>query len=295
MNLRFVEAFYWVVTFKSFTRAAEKLYLTQSAISSRITALEEEVGTLLIDRKEKQVKLTSAGLRFLKHAERLLEIQRIVRSELNASHVLTDTLRIGVIESVLHSWLIPLITHLRQAYPELEFELTVETTPMLVEHMQRGALDLIWSTMPVATPGFRTRALPAFDMVFVRQRKRGVSKSMSLEQIAQHELLTFQRGSQPYVALLDLLKDRGHQPVKLHSVSSISAMLKLLQGGFGIATLPRLAAENFLNTYSLQIIECDQHLPPLPVHASYRIDPDSDALKHVAISAIDFAVASSGG
>ena len=64
MNLRFVEAFYWVATLKSVTRAAEKLHLTQSAMSSRIAALEQELGAVLLDRRDKQLSLTVAGLRF---------------------------------------------------------------------------------------------------------------------------------------------------------------------------------------------------------------------------------------
>ena len=65
MNLRFVEAFYWVASLKSISRAAEKLHLTQSAMSSRISPLEEELGVLLLDRGDKQFKLTAAGARFL--------------------------------------------------------------------------------------------------------------------------------------------------------------------------------------------------------------------------------------
>lgn len=53
MNLRFVEAFYWLVTLRSVTRAAEKLHLTQSTMSSRVAALEQELGTLLLDRRAK--------------------------------------------------------------------------------------------------------------------------------------------------------------------------------------------------------------------------------------------------
>ena len=54
MNLRFVEAFYWAASLKSVTRAAEKLFITQSALSSRIASLEEELGVLLLDRRDKQ-------------------------------------------------------------------------------------------------------------------------------------------------------------------------------------------------------------------------------------------------
>ena len=61
MNLRFVEDFYWVASLKSSSRAADKLFLNQSAMSSRIATLEEEQGVLLLDRRDNQFKLIAAG------------------------------------------------------------------------------------------------------------------------------------------------------------------------------------------------------------------------------------------
>jgi DNA-binding transcriptional LysR family regulator len=84
MNLRFVEAFYWVASLKSISRAAQKLFLTQSAMSSRIATLEEELGVLLLDRTDKQFKLTGAGTRFLVHANKLLELQRDIKTEMGS-------------------------------------------------------------------------------------------------------------------------------------------------------------------------------------------------------------------
>ena len=84
MNLRFVEAYHWAVALKSVTRAAEKLHVTQSALSSRIAALEEELDVLLLDRRDKQFRLTAAGVRFARHAERLLNLQREIRAELGS-------------------------------------------------------------------------------------------------------------------------------------------------------------------------------------------------------------------
>lgn len=107
MNLRFVEAFYWVASLKSISRAAEKLFLTQSAMSSRIATLEEELGILLLDRRDKQFKLTVAGTRFLVYAQRLLDLQREVKAEMGSGAPMAVAMRIGAIESVLHSWLIP--------------------------------------------------------------------------------------------------------------------------------------------------------------------------------------------
>ena len=79
MNLRFVEAFHWAASLRSITRAAEKLHITQSALSSRIATLEEELGVVLLDRRDKQFRLTVAGQRFQTLAQRLLDVQRQVK------------------------------------------------------------------------------------------------------------------------------------------------------------------------------------------------------------------------
>jgi DNA-binding transcriptional LysR family regulator len=288
MNLRFVEAFYWVGTFKSITRAAEKLYLTQPGVSSRIQALEEELGVILIDRREKQqLRLTAAGLRLMSYAERLLMLQRDLRDELGSGIPAAANLRIGAIESVLHTWLIPLIEDLRQGNPELELELTVETTPVLVEQIRRGNLDLIFAALPVSGDGIRSRTLPSLELVFVGRGPAG--RPWTLAEIAEHEVLTFQRGSQPQVALTDMFKAARIEPKKVHTVSSISAMVKLLEGGFGIATLPRPAAEALINQLpDFSILNSDIPLAPLPLHGSYRNDPTSSTIDEVLSRALNF-------
>jgi DNA-binding transcriptional LysR family regulator len=151
MNLRFVEAFYWVATLKSVSRAAEKLFLTQSAMSARVAALEEELGVLLLDRRDKQFRLTVAGSRFVSYSQKLLELQREIKTEMGSGMALSASLRIGAIESVLHSWLIPWIEKLRVEQPGLELELTVETTPVLMDQVQRGAQDIVFAALRAAS------------------------------------------------------------------------------------------------------------------------------------------------
>jgi DNA-binding transcriptional LysR family regulator len=209
VNLRFVEAFYWVVSLKSVSRAAEKLFITQSAMSSRIAALEEELGVLLLDRRERQFRLTVAGARFFTYAQRLLDLQREVKAELGGGTARAVSLRIGAIESVLHSWLIEWVRHMRAANPAFELELTVETTPVLVEQVKRGALDLAIAALPSAGEGLRTRALPPMEMVFVGHAELHRKRRYALADLAGGDLLTFQRGSQPHVALVDLFRRAG--------------------------------------------------------------------------------------
>ncbi|MGE0349999.1 LysR family transcriptional regulator [Hydrogenophaga sp.] len=291
MNLRFVEAFYWVASLKSVTRAADKLFLTQSAMSSRIAALEEELGVLLLDRRDKQFRLTVAGARFFTYAQRLLELQREAKSEMGSGAALAVSLRIGAIESVLHSWLIPWIEKLRADHPALALELTVETTPILVEQVQRGTQDIVFAALPAAADGVRSHSLPPMEMVFIGHAQRHRKRRYTLEALSAMELLTFQRGSHPHVALLDLFRQEGVEPGRVHTISSISAMVQLVQGGFGVATLPLNAVRRMHNSPDLRALACDHPLQPLPIHASYRTDPTNDAVETVLKSALGFVEA----
>lgn len=294
MNLRFVEAFYWVASLKSVTRAADKLFLTQSAMSSRIAALEEELGVLLLDRRDKQFRLTIAGARFFTYAQRLLELQREVKAEMGSGAALAVSLRIGAIESVLHSWLIPWIEKLRADHPSLALELTVETTPILVEQVQRGTQDIVFAALPAAADGVRSRSLPPMDMVFIGNNRLHRKRRYALEELGALELLTFQKGSHPHVALLDLFRSEGLEPGRVHAISSISAMVQLVQGGFGVATLPLKAVQRMQNYPLLRTLTCASKLQPLPIHASYRTDPTNDAVETVLKSALAFVDANAG-
>ena len=288
MNLRFVEAFYWVATLKSVSRAAEKLFLTQSAMSARVAALEQELGVLLLDRRDKQFRLTVAGTRFMTYAQRLLELQREVKAEMGSGQDMVASLRIGAIESVLHSWLIPWIEKLRIEQPGLELELTVETTPVLMDQTQRGAQDIVFAALPAGGDGVRSEALTSMPMCFVGQALQHRKRSYLLTELARQELLTFQRGSQPHVALVDALRQAGVANKRIHTISSISAMAQLVQGGFGVATLPLAAANRFVEVQGLRVLKCDVELPPLPIHASYRSDPATGLAEMALKSALAF-------
>ena len=277
MNLRFVEAYYWVVTLKSVTRAAEKLHLTQSAMSSRIAALEDELGVALLDRREKQFRVTVAGERFLGYAEKLLALQREIKVELGSAVAQPVTLRVGAIESVSHSWLMAWVRNLHHTQPSLALELTIEITPVLIDQLLRGTIDIAVAAAPSNASGVRTLPLPPMPMCFVGRSSLPRRRRWSLAELTASDLLTFQGASQPHLALLELLKRAGLEPRCVHRVSSISAMAQLVEEGLGIATLPLAVARRLARHMPLRVLPSDVLLPALPVHVSWRDDPASQA------------------
>jgi DNA-binding transcriptional LysR family regulator len=291
VNLRFVEAFVWVARLQSISRTAEKLFLTQSAVSSRISALEEELGVPLIDRRDRVFRLTNAGNRFLNYAERFLALQLDLKRELGTPEQLPLSLRVGGIETVLHTWLIPLMESLKGEYPKIEFELNVEMTHVLNEQVRRGGLDLVFSASPAIGQGIANEALAPMDMVFVGPASLDETVPLSLAALLDTELLTFQRGSQPHVALLESLGNAGISDKRVHTISSISALVKLVESGFGLATLPRAAALELRKGHNITLLASELPLQPLPLYANYWSNPGSPELDEAIARALAFAKA----
>ena len=287
MNLRSVESFYWVVMLRSVTRAAEKLHLTQSAMSSRVAMLEQELGLQLLDRRDKQFRITPAGQRFFVHAERLLALQREIKAEMGMAATQPVVLKVGAFESASHSWLMDWVRAVHKAQPMLALELTVETSPVLVDLVSRGALDIAIAALPAAGSGLRSLPLPAMDMAFVGHAELHRKRRWSAADLAALELITFQRGSQPHVALLDMLHRAAVQPLRIHTVSSISAMSQLVEDGLGVATLPMAVLRRLRQRMPLKALNCEVALPPLPTHLSWRVDPTSLAQKTLVDSLLD--------
>lgn len=289
MNLRFVEAFHWAVSLKSITRAAEKLHITQSALSSRIASLEAELGVVLLDRRERQFRLTAAGQRFQRLAVQLLALQRRVKEELGSSPTAPAVLRIGAIESVVHSWLTGWLKEMRKSRPGFELELTVDTSAVLADQVRRGAQDLVFTGMPVADNGVRNHSMAPMEMVFVGHKALHTERHYDLARLAQHDLLTFLRGSQPHQTLMKLFQEAAVPVPRVHAVSSSSAMLQLVEGEFGIALLPRAVTRHLSGRMPLRVLPSDCVLTPLPIHACFREDPGSDIAETVLGSAQAYA------
>lgn len=295
MNLRFVETFVWVVRLGGVTRAAEKLNLTQSAVSSRIAALEAELGTMLLDRRSQGFRLTAAGGRFLAYADRFLDLRQALQAELGAPERQPFVFRVGAIESILHTWLVPMANALKDDNPLIEFEMTVEMTPVLNAYLKRGVLDLVFSGAPVSGEGLTSRALEPMEMVFVGPAAMAGSGRLGFPELLANDLMTFQRGSQPHVALTERLRVEGAASPRVHGLSSISALAQLAEGAFGLATLPLAVARRLEARYAIAILDCAFPLAPLPVYASYRNEADSTALVRAVDGALNFAARAGAG
>lgn len=274
MNIRFLETFIWIARLGSFRAAANKQHLTQAAVSGRIAALESEFQKTLFERGHRDLRLTPAGRKLMQYAEQMLGMEHDLREALAGSSRLSGRVRLGVVESIVHTWFKELIRQLHALYPELEIELTAESTLRLHDLLKRGTIDVALQTDPIMGDGIRNLPMGSMRMGWVCMADESMPVRSGLQELVQRwPLVTFPRGSQPHLALVQLLEPLPVDQARIHYVSSIAASTQLIEAQPCIATLPLAAVSRQLDSGLYQEIVCEHALPDLRLVASWRPDP----------------------
>jgi DNA-binding transcriptional LysR family regulator len=137
-----LRTFVAVVDHNGFTRAAERLFLTQSAISAKIRRLEEHVGQALLARSTRSMALTAAGEIMLRHARTILRLDEETRARL-AGSTFSGRIRIGASEDFADSWLPFVLRRFGTQHPGMHLVVELGVGPKLFAARQAGRLDLV--------------------------------------------------------------------------------------------------------------------------------------------------------
>lgn len=280
MNTRFVEAFLWSARLGSFRAASDRLHITQAAVANRIASLEEDIGARLFERDAKELRLTAVGTRLLDYGERLLQLRQQILSLGRTGDEVFGLVRIGAIETVVHTWLIGFLTNLRSTYPGIEVQLTSETTRALHRGLREGTLDIAFQTDLLTDTGVISTPCLPMEMGWVGPA--GDEEALTVQQLLGEPVLTMSPGSQPHEALKGLFREAGLPLGKVHCVSSISALARLVRSGFGRALVPLPPIYEYVARGEVQMIRCDVPVPPQLLVVSYLEGAGSDAIRLVA-------------
>ncbi|KAF1050237.1 LysR family transcriptional regulator [Xylophilus sp.] len=280
MNTRFVEAFLWSARLGSFRAASERLHITQAAVANRIASLEQDIGARLFERDARELRITPVGMRLLEYGDRLMELRREIVSLGRPQREVSGLVRIGAIETVVHTWLLAFLTNLQSTYPAVEVQITSETTRALHRGLREGALDIALQTDPLGEPGIVN--MPCLPMKMGWVGRPCGEGPLPVEQILREPVLTMSPRSQPHEALKGLYREAGIPVGKVHCVSSIAALARLVTHGFGRALVPLPAIDEYVERGELQIIASDRPVPPQRIVVSYLDAAGSDAIRLVA-------------
>lgn len=282
LDFRGLETFYWVVALGSFGKAARKLNTTQPAVSHRIAALEAELGGKLLTRNSRHVVATARGRELLVYAEKLLGLRAELMSKVGDAATVHGVLRLGVTETLVHTWLSAFIKSVNRTYPDLTVEIEVDITSVLRERLMAQEIELALLLGPLSASTIRNARLCTYRMAFLANPALRIPQGATLADLARHSLFTFPRATAPYERLRALIRDPELPPISLNSSTSLSTIVRLAVDGLGVAVIPPVIVGPELKSGELVEIETEIELPELAFSASWLATPDANLLEAVA-------------
>jgi DNA-binding transcriptional LysR family regulator len=262
MELRQLEHFVAVASEMSFTRAAERAHVVQSALSTSIAKLERELGVALFDRSRQQIRLTAAGEQFRTHAYKVLRASRVAAESVSDFRgTLSGTVEFGSLISFGRIDVGRALGDFHRAHPLVRLRLRLSQTgsSAYLSALVAGSLDLALVSVPDrAPPQLEMRLLFEEPMAFVCRDDHGLAAKgpVNLSGLADEDLVGFP----PEFGLRRLMDGAFHaagvQPRTQYEVpAGFAAIADLVGNGLGTAFMPSSEARRFSNLRAIELTE----------------------------------------
>jgi DNA-binding transcriptional LysR family regulator len=252
MDTRQLQAFCEVVERKSFSQAAERLGVTQPAVSLQVRSLEKRLGTQLLDRSGRRVEPTEAGLRLYRGAQRLLQLEEDLLSELaqDATGELEGTFEIGASTGPGGVVLSRILCEFAETHPDLHVALSVFDTQTVVERVADRTLQL---GVVGAAPRHRgVEYEPFFNDTVILACPPGHSfagRTISLDELKGETLIVMQVGAGVRQMIDDELHRAGLRLRDLNvriELGLQESVTSAVRSGYGVTFISRSSVENDL-------------------------------------------------
>ena len=228
----------------NFRKAADALFVTQSALSASLKQLESLLGATLVERDKRSVRFTPLGEQIVEHARHLLaSTEDLVRIARSAQHPMTGLLRLGVIPTIAPFLLPAILPALRSRYPHLELYLREDVTDRLLDRLNAGELDFALIALPFETDDLKVRELfrDEFRVVVRDDSTLAKLKTVSLQDIDPDRVLLLEEGHCLRNHAIEACGTRrmAKRAVGLEA-TSLYTLLQMIEGGLGMTLLPEM-------------------------------------------------------
>jgi DNA-binding transcriptional LysR family regulator len=248
MELRHLRTIAAVARHGSFTKAAEELYLAQSAISQQIRRLEAELGVEVFRRTSRRVELTAEGRVILGYAQRVLAEVDGLQSELEElTGLLRGQLRIGGVYPTGPYDLFGMLADFRAAHPGVAIHMVEDTQDGVLAALEADELDCAFSALNPDTLGDEFAATLLWEDEIVVALPAGhrlcARKQVTFEELASEDLIAYRENSALRRRLERTMAERGLEPRNAFICTEMAAVRGLASKGLGVAVMPRSVAE----------------------------------------------------
>jgi LysR family transcriptional regulator, benzoate and cis,cis-muconate-responsive activator of ben and cat genes len=243
MEFRQLRSFIAVARALNFSRAARELHLSQPALSAQIKALEDDLGTSLLERNKRTVRLTRAGESFFGDAEMLLgEAEEAKRRAARFASGEAGHLRMAFVASATAELVPAIALAFRVKYPHVTLELKNLPTVLQVEALEAHTLDVGFVRLPLTAPRLSVTPLHSepFVLVLSKKHKLARAKNLQLADLANEPFVTYGQRWAPefYQSWTGICRRAGFTPVVVQETAEMDTALALVSAGMGIAIMP---------------------------------------------------------
>jgi DNA-binding transcriptional LysR family regulator len=248
MELRHLRTIDAVARHRSFTKAAEELYLAQSAISQQIRRLEAELGLEVFRRTSRSVEVTAEGRLVLAHARRVLaEVDDLHNQLEELTGLLRGTIRIGGIWPFGPYDLYGVLADFRAEHPGVDIHMVEDTQERMLEMLRADELDCAFASVDPDAIGDEFAATLLWQEEFVvavaPDHPIADHPHVTVQQLAGEDLITYRDNSAIRRRLEGALEKRSVEPRYAFVCTEMAAVRALASKGLGVAVLPRSVAE----------------------------------------------------
>lgn len=240
MEFRLLRAFTEVVQRGGFSQAARSLASTQSTISKAVKQLEDEVGTILLDRVGHRSVMTPAGEVIYRRGIKLLADRDDLMVELDEIRGLKrGVLRLGVPSVGNIKLFAPVVCAYRQRYPQIELRLIEHGSNQLEKHLRAGDIDIAGILKP-QSHDLEWELIRRRPMVALLAPEHPLShcSSLKLSDLSTLPFILFDPGFRLHGMILDASRKAGFEPIVAVTSSQIDFMVELVSTNVGVAFLP---------------------------------------------------------
>jgi DNA-binding transcriptional LysR family regulator len=239
LSLDQLKALETVAALRSFTAAARRLALSQPAVSTQVSELEQRLGLRLIERVGKKAVATAAGTEVIAHARRIAaEVEAAGIAMRRHREGFLGRVRVGALPAILNYILLPGIVPFQRAYPNIEVVLRTGTTPELVPLLAENELDLVLGALPVEHKAIDVQPLRMHPLLAVFPgATQGLPDAITPAEMMRHPLIV--DGVSRNDALVHAwLREAGYEPRPVMEIGDTESIKCAVAAGLGMSVLP---------------------------------------------------------
>lgn len=275
INFELYKVFYYVANTLSFSEAAAKLFISQSAVSQSMKQLEEKLGSKLIYRNTKRVQLTSEGEILFKYVEQAFNFIKTGESSLNEiERMQKGDIHIAASDTICKYYLLPYFKKFNEMYPKIKIHITNRTSPQCIELLRKGYVDFCVINIPEGSyidKNIKIIETKTIQDVFIAGQNYShlKNKCVSFKELEAYPLIALEKNTSTRSFFDNFMKANDVNLIPEIELGSIELLIELAKIGLGISYVISDCIHTQLKNNEIFIISTKEKIPERKIGIAY--------------------------